>query len=109
MWVNFSKMHFLATKKDLYLIITRFIVIGHLFMCTNWIRLLPSSNQSTVKAMPQHFQPNSRHKMYTAKLQTRRKRKTKIWAGFGDYFCALADKVFPKLVARDSNLLCINT
>ena len=48
-----------------------------------------------VKALRQHFEPDSQQELYAAEFQTRWKKKTESWVDFGDDLCALADRAFP--------------
>ena len=61
-----------------------------------------------IKALCQRFEPNSQRKLYPVEFQSRRKRKTKSWADFGDNFCALADMAFLKHGAEGREQLVLH-
>ena len=49
------------------------------------------------KALKKRFEPESRKTLYIAELQTRRRRKGKDWAMFGEELKLIAEKAYPDL------------
>lgn len=67
-----------------------------------------ASYSESVKALTERFEPQSKHELYTAKFQMRKREKAEGWADVAQDLRMLVDKVFPDLQEEARNQLSLN-
>ena len=55
------------------------------------------SFKNAVIALVEHFEPESRRDLYLAEFQSHSKKRTELWADFGEDLRVLVDKAYPML------------
>ena len=56
-----------------------------------------ASFKNATVALAEHFEPESRRDLYFAEFQSRCKKRTELWADFGEDLRVLVDKAYPML------------